>query len=141
MAATKLARCIICGNEFETNKRGQPRQYCGEKCKRLRKRQYEKDYYENHLEIRKLQKLQTRRKLRMKIIVLLGGKCIQCGESDVRCLQIDHINGGGGKERKSLSVWKYYQKVLESVKMNKREYQCLCANCNFKKRNAKNQLM
>jgi hypothetical protein len=39
------------------------------------------------------------RKLRRdKIIAYLGGKCIKCGFSDERALQIDHTNGGGSKD-------------------------------------------
>jgi hypothetical protein len=141
MAATRLANCIICDKKFENGKRGNPKQVCSEECRKKRKRSYEKSYYRTNIDIRRIQKLKTRKKLKEEVIELLGGKCCQCGEFDIRCLQIDHIHGGGGKERKSLSVWKYYKKVLKSVKNNGGEYQCLCANCNFKKRNDKGQLI
>lgn len=107
-----------------------------------RKRAYERDYYRKHLETRKLAKMAFRRKMRVEAINLLGGKCCQCGESDIRCLQIDHINGGGRQERMRLKgPYAYYKKVIEAAKNNTNEYQCLCANCNFKKRDNKNCLI
>jgi hypothetical protein len=78
----------------------------------------------------------------------LSGKCVNpnClvigGCKDIDCLQIDHINGNGKEDRKSFSsTYKYYKYILQSIKISKKEYQCLCANCNFKKRNNKNQLI
>ena len=65
---------------------------------------------------------------------LLGNKCIRCGFSDRRALQIDHINGGGVKERKTLNIKDYCRVVLKSIKNNENKYQLLCANCNWIKR-------
>ena len=53
---------------------------------------------------------------------------------DVRCLQIDHVNGGGTKEAKKFYASnnpKYLKKVLEDKEGN---YQLLCAYCNWLKR-------
>jgi hypothetical protein len=52
--------------------------------------------------------------------------------ADIRDLQIDHINGGGNKERKShkgstLFAWLIRHNYPEG-------YQVLCANCNWVKR-------
>ena len=66
-----------------------------------------------------------RRKQRLAAIAILGGVCKKCGFSDVRALQIDHINGGGVKELK---------KVIRSVLNKENKYQLLCANCNWIKR-------
>lgn len=59
-------------------------------------------------------------KRRMKIIELLGGQCANLyflhdkPFTDVRCLQIDHINGGGNEERRQFDYMeKYYKYVLE----------------------------
>lgn len=80
--------------------------------------------------------------LRMEIITLLGGKCsnpnclVPNGCSDVRCLQIDHVKGGGLKERKEIGAGnsKYYKFVLTKIKAGSKDYQLLCANCNWIKR-------
>jgi len=66
-----------------------------------------------------------------------NNECVSCGyNKDVRALQIDHINGGGSKERKNIgNSAHYYLKVIESLNNNtSNEYQILCANCNWIKR-------
>ena len=62
---------------------------------------------------------------------MLGGKCVHCGNTDHRCLQVDHIDGGGTKERKEFDANSLYRKI---VRGHKRGYQLLCANCNWIKR-------
>lgn len=71
-------------------------------------------------------KMQEKRK---SILELLGNKCSKCGFNDLRALQIDHINGGGGKER-AQKGWQYrnYLYSLSSEQIISK-YQCLCANC------------
>lgn len=83
-----------------------------------------------------------RLEVRIKIIRLLGGKCANpfnvphpdwC--NDFRCLQIDHINGGGTKMRKISSNYdEYYRHILKEIESGSKDYQCLCANCNWLKR-------
>lgn len=71
--------------------------------------------------------------LRLKIIEVLGGKCVKCGFTDTRALQVDHVNGGGNRERvagKLNSVNALYRDVCTS----EGKYQLLCANCNVIKR-------
>lgn len=75
------------------------------------------------------------RDIRRKVLELLGGKCVHCGFSNPRALQIDHIQNNGAIERKNCKVEQLYRKIL---KMNKKdwetEYQLLCANCNYIKK-------
>jgi hypothetical protein len=68
------------------------------------------------------------RKLRLSIIEYLGGKCVTCGFTDWRAIQVDHINGGGNKERKAFKNHNRYFRSL--VGCDKSKYQLLCANCN-----------
>ena len=82
-----------------------------------------------------------RKKIRKKIIELLGGQCVNTYGlhdkpfSDVRCLQIDHLNrkakhrgqATGGSEM-------YLRYVLEQIQSGSKDYQLLCANCNWIKR-------
>lgn len=61
----------------------------------------------------------------------LGEICASCGFSDLRALQIDHINGGGTSEIKRLGNGvKYYRHIMSNIS----NYQILCANCNQIKR-------
>ena len=76
------------------------------------------------------------RKLRQEVIKKLGGKCVRCGFTDVRALQVDHVNGGGTREKKSLSSLAFTHRILEDTKGN---YQLLCANCNWIKRYEKKE--
>ncbi|MCK9370314.1 helix-turn-helix domain-containing protein [Candidatus Dojkabacteria bacterium] len=71
-------------------------------------------------------------KYRKVLIEELGGKCNRCGFSDLRALQIDHINGGGSKE-----ITKYYKKMIKEAPG---KYQILCANCNWIKRVENNEV-
>lgn len=79
---------------------------------------------------------------RKKILTLLGGKCSNpaCqwlnadgtrGCTDGRCLQIDHINGGGHLERKIIGYSVMCRKLLANYGAG---YQLLCANCNWIKK-------
>lgn len=70
------------------------------------------------------------KKIRLSLFEYLGSPvCKRCGFSDVRALQIDHINGGGNKERKSKTSY-----LPKLIKENPSNYQILCANCNWIKR-------
>jgi hypothetical protein len=75
------------------------------------------------------------------LLELLGSKCsnpnclISGGCIDIRCLQFDHVNGGGGLDRKkftrSSQFFRYYLNHPEEAKL---KLQILCANCNWIKR-------
>jgi hypothetical protein len=92
-----------------------------------------KEYYAQHREIRKRNNKEYYRKLRIATLELLDNKCCKCGFNDIRALQVDHINGGGSKEKKSITCvyWKY---VINSILKEEGRYQLLCANCNWIKR-------
>lgn len=64
---------------------------------------------------------------------ILGSKCIKCGFTDKRALQIDHVNGGGTKQHRELGNWRVY-KMIRDVPGFKDEFQILCANCNWIKK-------
>jgi hypothetical protein len=73
---------------------------------------------------------------RNKLFEILGGKlCIGCGETDERCLQFDHINGGGRKDvekhKSSSEMYRYY---IANPDIAKETLQVMCANCNWKKK-------
>jgi hypothetical protein len=83
-----------------------------------------------------------RKRLRAEAYEKLGNRCASptCrwlnpdgtfGCIDLRVLQVDHVNGGGYKERKNINQTKVYVLV-----MNDRvgTYQLLCPTCNWIKR-------
>lgn len=95
-----------------------------------------KIWYGKNAETLRSSRREWHQKKRMEVIDLLGKVCSACGFSDWRALQIDHIDGGGCKERKSISHTPsaLLFKVIESIKTNEYKYQLLCANCNWIKR-------
>lgn len=71
-------------------------------------------------------------KLRQRILIKLGSQCIICGFSDIRALQIDHIEGGGTELNKQQNWSTRYRSILNDTYTVK--VQLLCANCNWIKR-------
>lgn len=69
-------------------------------------------------------------KLKQKIFKMFKNKCNMCGEKDPLVLQVDHVNGGGSKQRKKMNALYRYKHVLQNVE----QYQLLCANCNTRKK-------
>lgn len=68
-----------------------------------------------------------------EIFQLLGNKCVKCGYIGP-ALQIDHVNGGGTKERQRCNgTGVYYGFILKAIKNGSKDYQVLCANCNMEK--------
>lgn len=57
-----------------------------------------------------------------------GGKCVLCGEADPRLLTIDHVEGGGTKERreKSRNIAHLLYKLGYPA-----GYRVLCQHCNW----------
>jgi hypothetical protein len=66
--------------------------------------------------------------LRKSVIKGYGGKCICCGEDHQEFLALDHINGGGTRERKTVHVHTLYRSVIKNNFPP--EYRILCHNCN-----------
>lgn len=73
-----------------------------------------------------------RKKVRSDLIRLMGGKCVRCGFSDPRALQLDHLKGGGSKERAGGVRYALFMKLIKTRDFS--GFQLLCANCNFIKR-------
>ncbi len=61
--------------------------------------------------------------------------CFSCKENDLRCLQFDHINGGGEADRRiGMSGDTLYRWVIKNPDEAKKKFQILCSNCNWRKR-------
>jgi hypothetical protein len=61
-----------------------------------------------------------------------NGKCSLCNETDIVCLSIDHINGGGRQHRREIGDIYLYLK--RNKYPDKDKYRILCINCQFKER-------
>jgi transketolase len=126
------------------------KEYFKEKHKNYRKEhkeqlnKYSKNYHNEHKEYRNKYQKEYFRLLRIKVLKKYGSKCanpynINHGNflNDIRCLQIDHVNGNGSKERKNIMLSLFLKKVLADKEGN---YQLLCANCNFIKKHINNEV-
>lgn len=103
-------------------------------AKKMAQKKKHDDYMKNYFNNTDYQKNYLRKK-RLELLELLGNMCIRCGFNNVLALQIDHINGGGSKERKELGFsGSFYSNVVRSVLNKENKYQLLCANCNWIKR-------
>lgn len=91
----------------------------------------QKEYREKNREkLRMMQRLYGR-ELRLKVLTKLGLKCVRCGFSDIRVLEIDHINGGGTSERRTVFCYTILRRIWKGTDEEvKNKYQILCANCN-----------
>ena len=99
-------------------------------------KEYQREYYVKNLdkmrEKAKYYGKKFRTESREKVFIVLGSVCCKCGFSDKRALQIDHINGGGSKDKRNGYSW--YGDILKSIKNKECKYQLLCANCNWIKK-------
>lgn len=66
---------------------------------------------------------------RQRLIEIYGGRCECCGEGRWEFLAVDHINGGGTKERREMGTTAYY-KMLSEAGARMPGYRLLCSNCN-----------
>ena len=101
-----------------------------------------KKNYNYQLDYRRKKLFNTKewyRRKRLAVLSLLGNKCVMCGIDDFRVLQIDHIQGGGYKDKKSRTE-AYWTTVINSVLKKENKYQLLCANCNWIKRFENNEV-
>lgn len=79
---------------------------------------------------------QLRRSVKIKALRIYGrGKigCVECGETDVDVLSIDHIYGGGCEHRRKLQYCNLHTHLKKLGFPNKELYQVLCRNCNWLK--------
>lgn len=133
----KYDKCVHCGEVKIKHKGYGLCVQCWEKQirdKTPKRKQWQKTYRENHMERIRKNNDRYNHNARQRVVDLLGGKCKRCGFTDIRALQIDHINGGGYREIRKHSAKIRYKLVLKSVENKENKYQLLCANCNWIKR-------
>jgi hypothetical protein len=124
----KCGKCHKLKDELEFNKKNsrleklQP--YCRE-CEKIRK----KEYYSNNIsKFREYRDINTTRNRKFLQRYKRTLKCVNCGESDTRCLDFHHV-----KTKKfniaSLIASSY---SLQTLKIEIRKCIILCANCHRK---------
>lgn len=104
---------------------------------------YMRAYYHRTKNL-KVSSARTRRRyqqLRKEAIRVHGSKCRTCGFSNPLALQIDHIKGGGMKDRSRTGDVGFLKGVIRDAlkPIRKRKYQLLCANHNVLKMHSKRE--
>jgi hypothetical protein len=109
------------------------KKYRQENREKLREKQMK--YRRDNIELLFKKRKKYNKNLKNLVVEKMGKKCIKCGFNDSRALQIDHINGGGTKELRSIGSKAIYRRILKmSINEMNNKYQLLCANCNWIKR-------
>ena len=76
-----------------------------------------------------VQSVEAKRRLRARLYVIYGERCVLCGFTDKRALTLDHVLKNGASERKQLGERGVYRRALNPEFFN--EYRILCMNCQF----------
>lgn len=95
--------------------------YTGEK-----KREYDREWARKHRESMK----NYCRSIRVKAIIFLGGKCVKCGCTDIKALEINHIDGGGSKDKYAHGRRKQYYLDILSGRRKSDDLNIMCKVCN-----------
>jgi hypothetical protein len=101
--------------------------YCRD-CRNARNRAYGAKKVDQN----RLRNIAYRRRLRRETLAAYGGQCACCGEHREEFLALDHVNGGGSKERKNLAnnTPSGIYRIARDAGYPKDRYRVLCHNCN-----------
>jgi hypothetical protein len=106
---------------------------------RICQKAHQKEYYESHAKEVYDKKQMRKIKAKEDGIQAYGGRCVCCGENEIKFLTIDHINNQTGEdgEKNKHGTRKYVGKTLW-VKLKRLgwptdNYQLLCFSCNAAK--------
>ena len=104
--------------------------YCRECSKK-----FDKIYYKNNKNKFNKYRRKMHRENKIKDLFHYSNgtmSCVKCGYSDIRALEIDHINNDGAEHRKKVgSSWDFYLRLIKNDYPE--GYQVLCRNCNWLK--------
>jgi len=73
----------------------------------------------------------TYAKRRHELVALLGSRCSRCGLDDERVLAIDHVNGGGSRDKRMKTGAQYKRDLAREIEAGSTDYRLLCHNCNW----------
>jgi hypothetical protein len=86
-----------------------------------------KSYCEEHLISQREYAKKLLSRQREEVLSHYGEKCICCGESELKFLTIDHIDGGGNSHREKIGSNIYRWLIKNSFPQG---FRILCFNCN-----------
>ena len=89
---------------------------------------YASDFYHENKPRMKERSMTWLWDLKIQTFMKLGSKCVRCGTTDPRVLQINHLKGGGGKEGRNGT--NMYGAILRGERATD-DVDLRCANCNI----------
>jgi hypothetical protein len=111
-----------------------------EEDKRKYRKKYMKKYRSEHEEMNNKTRERSKKhnkERRLELLNLLSNNnphCVKCGCNDIRLLEINHKNGGGGKElKKGKAASKFWRDIRMGIrKMDDLELLCrICNSCHY----------
>lgn len=97
-------------------------------CSKARSKRYYKENPVKHKAETSKNRERYRRKYQVYLLEYLSNNpCIECGESDIRCLDFDHLKD------KEIVISKAMYWSIDRLKLEIAKCQVLCANCHRKK--------
>lgn len=105
--------------------------YCRE-CSRIRQKISYQKHRKEYIAKVSAHRLIWYARLRQELLDAYGRRCACCGESEPAFLTLDHINGGGKKDRAQIPDGQrgLYRK-LKKLGWPTDRFRLLCMNCNF----------
>jgi DNA repair exonuclease SbcCD ATPase subunit len=94
------------------------------------RRAYHKSYNQTNKSVYQGSQRQYRNRLRAEMLAAYGGACVCCGESTPVFLALDHINGDGHTERKTIKGNVALFLKLKAEGWPRDRHRILCHNCN-----------
>jgi hypothetical protein len=115
-------------------KRGRPKVLSDEELKK-RKDKREKEWRRKHRKQINENIKRCNQRLRIEVLEAYGGKCACCGETEIKFLSIDHVEGNGAAHRRDVVKSGGGQQFWRWLKKNNYPsgFQVLCHNCNMAK--------
>ena len=130
------SRCKECKSQYEKKRWEEHKENRKNDFKRWyemnkeRERAKKKQYWREHREEHRIYRMKKRLKALRKVSGEDVPKCINCGCDDVRFLEINHINGGGYKEKKEAGGTGYVFKNILNGTRKTDDLNVLCKVCN-----------
>lgn len=106
-------------------------QYICKECDRTRAKQLYQNNKEHYKKLIKINKKKYTQALNDFLInYLKTHPCVDCSESDIRCLDFDHVRG---EKFKNISIMRNETYSLNKLKLEIDKCEVRCANCHRKK--------
>jgi hypothetical protein len=95
------------------------------------------DRIERRAHLARLKSFAYNQEIRSELLTAYGNICACCDEAEPSFLQLDHVNGGGRKDRESFVNPSAFYRELKRRGYPKDEFRLLCSNCNFAKKDGR----